>query len=155
MTEKTVGEIEAELEGQRVKRPLSSPRHEHFCQLIVEGYGDLDAYEEAGFKRHKGSASRLRNSTHICERIEQLRERNQKRHDVTIESILDELDDALCLSRRTESPSSMIAATKAKAQLMGLWVERAENLNQNHNYVISDQPEEQTSQAWLEQNKPT
>lgn len=134
---------------------LDEPRHEHFCQLIVEGEGDLDAYEKAGFKRHKGSASRLRKKAHIRERIGELQQRAAKRHDVTIESVLDELEEARQVAKKCEQGSAMVSATKAKAQLMGLWVERSENLNQNHNYVVSDSPEEQSAEEWLGQHKPT
>ncbi|MCT4654247.1 MAG: hypothetical protein N4A65_00395 [Cohaesibacter sp.] len=135
---------------------MSNPKHEHFAQLIAEEkLCDLDAYTEAGFKRHRSSASRLRNDANIRARVQELKERASKRHDVTIESVLKELEEARLIARKCEQGSAMVSATKAKAQLMGLWVERSENLNQNHNYVVSDSPEEQSAEEWLDQHKPT
>lgn len=123
--------------------PLSNPKHEHFAQLIAEEkLCDLDAYAEAGFKRHKGSASRLRNSAHICERIGELQERAAKRHDVTVESIITELEEARAVAKEEKQSSAMVSASKAKAQIAGVWTERME-IDANVKVAASDMTDEQ------------
>lgn len=49
-----------------------------------------------------------------------------KRHEVTVDSLVEELDEARDLARRTEQPAAMTAATMGKARITGNIIERKE-----------------------------
>lgn len=51
---------------------LRDPRHELFCQNIATGIGATDAYEAAGYARHRQNASRLMTRADIRCRIAEL-----------------------------------------------------------------------------------
>lgn len=42
-------------------------------------------------------------------------------HEITLESIIDELNEAQALAKKTTNPQAMIAAIKEKAKLVGLY----------------------------------
>lgn len=51
---------------------LIDPRQQRFCQLIVEGYHQTQAYEKAGYAKNKGNASVLRRRADVKSRIQEL-----------------------------------------------------------------------------------
>lgn len=51
---------------------LADPRHERFAQLLASGLGATDAYEQAGYARHRQSASRLLAQADIRFRVTEL-----------------------------------------------------------------------------------
>jgi hypothetical protein len=52
---------------------LQVPRYEAFAQARAKGALLIDAYESAGFERHRGHPSRLALSDNVAERIAELR----------------------------------------------------------------------------------
>ncbi len=52
--------------------PLDNPQHERFARLIYQGKTNAEAYEMAGYSRHDGNASRLRNNDNVKERLNEL-----------------------------------------------------------------------------------
>jgi hypothetical protein len=52
--------------------PLSNPRWERFAQLLAAGSSQVDAYQAAGYKRHRGSAAELRANPLVAERVSEL-----------------------------------------------------------------------------------
>jgi hypothetical protein len=52
---------------------LANNRRELFAQLLVQGFSAVDAYEQAGFKRHDGNASTLSRHPEIEARLEEIR----------------------------------------------------------------------------------
>ena len=69
---------------------LKNQRHELFAQGLVEGRTADQAYIDAGFKPGRNNAARLRAKENVLARIKELQNRGLKRHDVTIDRILDE-----------------------------------------------------------------
>ena len=69
---------------------LQNHRHELFAQGIVEGKTSDQAYIDAGFKPGRNNAARLRAKENIQARIKELQNRGLKRHDITIDRILEE-----------------------------------------------------------------
>ena len=51
---------------------LSNARHELFAQAVATGKTARQAYKEAGYKPHDGSASVLRNNPKVSHRIAEL-----------------------------------------------------------------------------------
>lgn len=105
---------------------LKNAKHERFAQELAKGKPASEAYVIAGYKESRPAASRLSTNVNIRRRVAELLERGAIRAEVTIASILDELDEARELARSIEQPAPMIAASLGKAKVAGLMVERAE-----------------------------
>jgi hypothetical protein len=103
---------------------LENERHELFCQKLAEGKSATEAYVLAGFKPSRKNASRLRAKEDISARVAELQENAARSTQVTLESILGELDEALDTARSRGSASAMVSASAMKAKLSGLLVER-------------------------------
>jgi hypothetical protein len=115
--------------------PLENPRHEAFAQALFEGLGSGltqgQAYSAAGYTNNPGaakaSASRLLNSTnHIIERVQELQAQAAKHKQISVESIVDELEGARQIARENNQASAMVAASTAKAKILGLEINRTE-----------------------------
>jgi hypothetical protein len=81
--------------------PLENPRHEAFAQALFEGLGTgrthRQSYSAAGYTSNPGAAkvnaSRLLKGTkRIVERVQQLQAQVATHKRVTVESIVDELE---------------------------------------------------------------
>jgi phage terminase small subunit len=119
---------------------LSNPRHERFAQELAKGCSATEAYEVAGFSPARQNASRLMANDDIKKRVDELMGRGARRAEVTIESLLQEAEEARALAMSTKQPAAAVSALTAKAKLSGLWVERAENANLNVNHDVSGEP---------------
>lgn len=118
--------------------PLSNPRHERFAQAIfaqiAKGRGEYSqgkAYLAAGYNCTSESARRCASRLltivdDIGARVAELQAASAKRKRVTVESIVDELEEARNLARDKEHTNTMVAATAAKAKILGLSVDRVE-----------------------------
>ena len=108
---------------------LKDPQHERFAQLRAEGVTIDQAYVDAGFRKNRSNASRLNSKEHIQERIKELQARIVEKHDVTMESILNELEEARALAMKDEKgASAAVSATMGKAKLCGLIVDKKEDV---------------------------
>jgi hypothetical protein len=115
--------------------PLDNPRHEAFAQALFEGLGTGQthgqSYSAAGYTSNpsaaKVNASRLLNSTnHIIERVQELQAQAARHKRVTVEAIVDELEGARQIARENNQASAMVAASTAKAKILGLEINRSE-----------------------------
>ena len=59
-------------------RPLLNLKHERFCNLLVRGKDRMDAFEAAGFPRHRGNVIRLLKRPEVKARIDYLLEQAAK-----------------------------------------------------------------------------
>jgi phage terminase small subunit len=133
---------------------LSNIRRERFAQLLAEGKTATDAYGEAGFKPNTGNASTMANDPEIVGRVNELKMEHRERHDVTIDALTDELDEAIQMAFENKQPGHAIQGIQAKAKLHGLMIDRSRNETVSTNYVISAEPDEDDAEAWLEKYKP-
>lgn len=108
-------------------------KQEEFCQYFAERGNATDAYilgyeVPETVKRISSSvnASKLLARPDIQARVEELREIARKRHHVTIDTLIHELDTAAKIAERTNNSSALIAATQAKAKLLGMSIEKQE-----------------------------
>lgn len=104
------------------------PKPEKFCQLIVEGKSKAEAYRQA-FPENKMKneslyveACKLAKDPKISLRIEQLRAEHRGRHNLEMDDLLAELEEARQIAKdpTKPQPSAMVAATMGKAKLLGL-----------------------------------
>ena len=113
-------------------RPLNefgvTEQQEKFCRVFVETGNASEAYRQAYNAKNMGTntiaarASEMLNKSNITVRLQQLREVHQKRHNVTVDSLIAELEEAriAALTAETVQASAATAATMGKAKLMGL-----------------------------------
>lgn len=113
-------------------RPLNehgvTEQQEKFCRVYVETGNASEAYRQAYNAKNMGAntiavkASNLLDKDNVTVRLQQLREVHQKRHNVTVDSIVAELEEArqMALNATTPQTSAAVAASMGKAKLYGL-----------------------------------
>lgn len=137
-------------------RPLNefgvTEQQEKFCRVFVETGNASEAYRQAYKSDRKNAntvavdASRLLDKPNVNRRIGQLREVHQKRHNVTVDSLVAELEEIknVALSAETPQSSAAVAAVLGKAKLMGLDKQLVQlsggldNVNTNINITAED-----------------
>ncbi len=106
-------------------------KQEKFCQKVAEGLSYSDAYRAAyDAKKMKAEsvnskASELMHNGEITVRISELQKKTQKRHEETVDDILNELDEARKLALEMGQASAAVSASMNKAKLLGLDVDSA------------------------------
>ena len=95
---------------------------ERFAQLFVETCSASEAYRVSHdyTGRHAAALGRgMRMRPRVAALIEELRKYHREAHDITIGSLLEELEAARILAAGAEQMSSMVSATMGKAKLLG------------------------------------
>lgn len=109
-----------------------TPKQEKFCKKYIETGGASAAYRLAYDTKNmkpetiNRAAKQLIDNPKIAARIEEIQAHHQKRHEVTIDSLTAELDQARNLALATEQPAPAVAATMGKARIHGLLVDKTE-----------------------------
>ncbi len=106
--------------------PLRNPRHERFVQGLFEGKSADEAYREAGYQPNRHNASRLKTKEHILARLRELQEQAAMASEITVESICNELDEAIGVARAKGQASAMVSASALRAKLGGLLIDKAQ-----------------------------
>lgn len=108
---------------------LENNKHEKFCQIWHEVGNKSEAFRKSHPNSLKWKDETVHNKAYalskrgeVKARFEQLQEDALKGHNVTIESLLKELDEARSVAIEAETPqaSAAISATMNKAKLVGL-----------------------------------
>lgn len=103
-----------------------TPKQEKFCQLYVETGNASEAYRGSydASKMKPDSVNRkakeLLDNVKIAARLKQIRERHIKRHEVTVDSLVGELEEARLLALKLAQPSAAVSASMGKAKIYGL-----------------------------------
>ena len=105
---------------------LSNPRHERFAQEVAKGKSATEAYVLAGYKAHDGNASTLRGNQRLLDRVAEIQSRGAERAEVTVQTILAELEAARLKADELKQPAVMVAASMGKAKVAGLIIDKAE-----------------------------
>lgn len=107
-----------------------NPRQEMFVQHLLEGRTQKDAYSKAGYSASGNSAevaaARLFRNVQVAARVAELQARAARRSEVTVDSLVQELDEILQLATKLGQPAAGVGAIMGKAKLLGLIVDRAE-----------------------------
>src|SRR5215207_9034973 len=107
------------------RRQLSE-RQKAFARLVHEQIPPYRAYALAGYRRHHSNAYRLRENEGVRQFLSELEAQTMERHEVTIDSLLTELEEARLNAKAAKQPSSEVSAVMGKAKLSGLLVDRQE-----------------------------
>lgn len=109
---------------------LINPRHERFCQELVKGASQGQAYTAAGYDAEgnvaEACASRLLTNVKIRDRVLELKNGAAARVEVTVASLVSELDGIRDLALKLEQPSAAVSAVMGKAKITGKIIERKE-----------------------------
>ena len=107
-----------------------TPKQESFCQLYIELGNASEAYRQSYDADSMNEntvhvkASELLSNGKVSVRIEQIRSEHKKRHNITVDTLLLELEEArqAALSPMLEKPqtAAAVSATMGKAKLLGL-----------------------------------
>jgi len=109
-----------------------TPKQEAFCQAIVLGMTQADAYRRAYSAANmkpqvvQNKASMLMAKGEIRVRVEQLRKPIVEKLQYDVEQAMAEAGDALQMAAKNENPAAMVAATTLRARLNGLLVDKKE-----------------------------
>jgi hypothetical protein len=106
--------------------PLPNSRREKFAQELASGHSAAEAYELAGYKPNYGNCIRLKGNESITARVLELQRRGAAHAEVTIASLVRELDEARVEALRLGQASAAVAATMGKAKITGQIIERSE-----------------------------
>lgn len=98
-----------------------------FARLVVELSNKSEAYRQS-YNSNSNSmvqavaAQKLVKQPEIAARIEEHRQMAQEKHNITVESLLSELEEARTVALTCETPqsSAAVTATMGKAKLCGL-----------------------------------
>lgn len=105
-----------------------TPKQESFCQKYIELGNASEAYRQSYDAEDMNSnvihtkASELLKNGKVTVRIEQLRKAHKMRHNINIDVLLLELEEARQAALGAENPqsSAAVAATMGKAKILGL-----------------------------------
>ena len=105
-----------------------TPKQEAFAQAYIETGNASEAYRRAysaGQMKPETiavEASKLLSSPKVSIRVIELQDQALKRHEVTVDSLIRELEEARVMASTGERPqaSAMVAATMGKAKILGM-----------------------------------
>ena len=107
-----------------------TPKQERFCQAIVAGNNQSDAYREAYNSEKMGlntiyvHASQLMADDKVKIRVEELRAPVVKEVQYDLKAAMGEANLALMMAQAQENPSVMVAAVALRSKLSGLLIEK-------------------------------
>jgi phage terminase small subunit len=114
-----------------------TPKQEKFCQNIVKGMSQADAYRDAYNTENQkdetiwSNACRLMNDSKVIARVKELTEITVKDIKYEIEDCFRETDEILQLAKMTENLQIMLKAVEQKGKLKGLFKDKDTNVNVN------------------------
>ena len=119
------------LRSEPSTKPLCNTRHEAFAQALARGMTADAAYRTAGYRAHRGSASRLRANANIQRRVAEITANAAVRAEVTKADVLRGLmreagmlpDDM----PRDSTASARIAALRLLGLELGMFAEKREH----------------------------
>lgn len=128
-----------------------TPKQQSFVREYLVDRNATQAAIRAGYSAHTAKSVGSENLTKpdiakaLGIGLAKLQHHAETKHEVTIDSLLAEAEEARVKAMGEKGGSAAaVAALTAKAKLAGLWVERQQGENLNVNYDLSDElPPEQ------------
>lgn len=109
-----------------------TPKQEKFAQKYIELGNAAEAYRFAYDAENmkpvtiRRKAAEVLENGNVAAHVRALREMHQKRHEVTVDTITAELEEARLMAIGSTQPSAAISASMGKAKLHGLIVDKNE-----------------------------
>lgn len=110
-------------------------KQEKFCNLYIELGNASEAYRQSyNCEKMKpesvnNKAYELLKKVEITARLDELRAKHAERHNINVDDLIKELEEArqAALGAMTPQASAAVGATMGKAKLLGLIVDKSEN----------------------------
>lgn len=132
-----------------------TPKQEAFCLTYIETGNASEAYRKSYdcSKMANESVNRLAkkelDKIKIRSRVDELQNEHKQRHNLTVDDLLRELEEARTLAKAKENPAAMAQATMGKAKILGFDKQLHEvkadlrELPSKINIIFTDEPEPQ------------
>lgn len=110
-----------------------TPKQDAFAMAYVETGCAAEAYRHAYNAENMAettiwpNASKLLKNNKVATRVSQLKERAQKRHDMTVDDLTEMLKSDREMARDIKQPSAAVSAVMGMAKLHGLITDKAEH----------------------------
>lgn len=118
--------------------PKLTLKQEAFCRAYIENGGNASEAYRSAYNAGKtkpeaihANASKLLKNTKVALRIEALQRKHAERHDITVDDLVNELEEARTLAKEVGQPGAAVSATMGKAKLLGHIVEKSEVTGKN------------------------
>lgn len=117
-----------------------TPKQEAFALAYVETGNASEAYRRAYDCAPTTKTETINNKAHallkkgeVRARVEQLQSKAVERHEITVDDLIRELEEARTAASNQEKPqaAAMVAATLGKAKLLGLLTDKTELTGKN------------------------
>ncbi|MBJ2318560.1 terminase small subunit [Pseudomonas fluorescens] len=111
---------------ERKRKRHFSDKMEKFCLAYVETANAAESYRIAYNTENMATATIGREGYNTLQkpqvqaRLEELRKKVMERHEITVDTLLAELEEARLLGKETGKASAMVTASMGKAKLLGL-----------------------------------
>ena len=111
---------------------MMTPKQQRFSQLYIELGNASEAYRQSyDAARMKPetinrNAKALLDNNKIAARVAELQAEHRARHNITVDSLTDELERARQLAHKVEQAGAAVSATLGKAKLHGLLKDKVE-----------------------------
>ena len=109
-----------------------TPKQEKFCQVYIETGNASEAYRQA-YNTEKmkpesvnSKGYQLLQQVQITARLDELRAEHKTRHEITVDTLVAELEEARKLAFETDKAAAAVSATMGKATLLGLVLDKQE-----------------------------
>lgn len=111
-------------------------KQEAFCFAYIENGGNASAAYKASYNVKKATdksvtelASTLLKNVNVSSRLKELQAASQKRHEMTVDDIVKELEEAREIAKTLQIPNAgaMVSASLGKAKVLGLIKEKVEH----------------------------
>jgi len=106
---------------------LKNQKWEMFAQALVEGKSANQAYVSAGYKYNEGNSIRLKGNEKVSARVQELQASHVQRHNTTVDSLTNELEDARLSAMDGSREGAAVSAIMGKAKIHGLGSEKYEH----------------------------
>lgn len=105
---------------------LENERHELMAQHLAQGKTASESYVLAGFRPSRSNAARLSANEHIGQRVSEIQAAGAKSAEVSVQSLIAELETARAQAQTLGQLSAAVRATAEKAKISGLLVQKIE-----------------------------
>jgi phage terminase small subunit len=133
-----------------------TPKQETFCQAYVEtGIGAeafRRAYDTSNWtdKSIHEKASQMLSTVKIRSRVDQLKAAHRRRHDYTVDDLVEELEEARKLAQENGNAAPMVQATMGKGKLLGLIIDKAEHTGKDGSPLLQEADSRDIARAVLD-----
>lgn len=105
---------------------LLTTKQKAFVKLLHIGLPITRAYERAGYRPNRWNCWTAAQSPNVQRELRRLEARALRKHDVTVEKVLTDLQRAMTLAEQEKQAGAMINAAMSQAKVCGLITDKIE-----------------------------